>query len=664
MFSKILIANRGEIACRVVATARRLGIDTVAVYSAADTEALHVAMADDAYRIGDAPARDSYLAADRIIAAAQASGAQAIHPGYGFLAENAEFAQACSDAGLVFIGPPVAAIRIMGSKRAAKQRLAQAGVPVVPGYHQQDQGDHTLVEAAADIGYPLLIKAVAGGGGRGMRLVTDAAGFPEALASARREAAGAFGDADMLLEKYLPGARHIEIQVFHDRHGNAVHLFERDCSLQRRRQKVVEEAPAATLSPQLRRRMGDCALAVARAVDYRGAGTVEFLLDAQGDFYFMEMNTRLQVEHPVTEMITGLDLVEWQLRVAAGEALPLAQDALAIDGHAVEARIYAEDPARDFAPSSGCLLHLRLPRRSPTLRVDTGFRQGDRVDIHYDSLLAKVITHGKDRSQALRRLVRALDVVEVAGVRTNVDFLRALLSRPEVAAGPVDTGFVDRHRHALLPGPMTIPDEVLAHACLHLLAHCRRRRRDRAARSADPHSPWHRMDGWRLNEDNRHIFEFRCNDVPIVITVHFRPWGYELDLPGRRMSARLVGRDRGRPAIELNGHRSRALVIAQARSVEVYYRGQGFRLQLHDPLSDAEDHQPGHDRVIAPVPGRVASIHVTPGTPVLRGEALLTIEAMKMEHVLSAPCDATVAQVHCSTGDLIEENTELISLDT
>ncbi len=508
MFDKILIANRGEIACRVIRTARRLGVATVAVYSEADRQALHVELADEAVAVGPAPAAESYLRGERIIEAARRTGAQAVHPGYGFLAENAGFAQACADAGLVFIGPPPDAIRAMGSKSEAKALMEKAGVPVVPGDHGDNQDPKHLAGAAEKIGYPVLIKASAGGGGKGMRRVDDAKDFAAALDGAKRESASAFGDDTVLIEKFVERPRHIEIQVFADGHGNAVHLFERDCSIQRRHQKVVEEAPAPGLDEARRTAMGAAAVEAARAIGYVGAGTVEFIAGPDGDFYFMEMNTRLQVEHPVTEMITGLDLVEWQLRVASGEPLPLGQDDLAIAGHAIEARVYAEDPARGFLPSTGELHHLRPPEEGDGVRWDTGVRAGDAISMHYDPMIAKLIVwSGEGRADAVRRLRRALASCEVAGVTTNLDLLGAIAAHPAFAAGGCDTGFVEQHFDSLVPPPAPPDGSALACAALALELRRREEAAARAAASGDPHSPWHQVNGWRLNDSGRHTLE-------------------------------------------------------------------------------------------------------------------------------------------------------------
>ena len=531
MFSSVLIANRGEIAVRVIRTARRRGLRTIAVYSDADAQALHVRMADEAHAIGASPAAQSYLSIATIVAVAKATGAECIHPGYGFLSENAAFAEACRDAGIVFVGPPPAAIRAMGLKDRAKALMEKAGVPVVPGYHGDKQDAAFLKRKAYEIGYPVLIKAVAGGGGKGMRRVDGDGAFHAALASAQREAKAAFGDDKVLLEKYLLKPRHIEIQVFGDSHGNAVHLFERDCSLQRRHQKVLEEAPAPGMPLAMRKAMGDAAVAAAKAIGYVGAGTVEFIADVSHGlkadaFYFMEMNTRLQVEHPVTEMITGQDLVEWQLRVAGGEPLPLAQHALAIHGHAIEARVYAEDPARGFLPATGTLRRLRPPAESAHVRIDSGIREGDAVTPYYDPMVAKLIVWDHDRAAALRRLVGALTSYQIAGLTTNIAFLADVARHPAFVAADLDTGFIERHAADLLPGPQPISDRVLALACLGVLLHRKAEAGAAAARSPDPWSPWHAVDGWRLNDEGRSDLRLAAGDQEYAVAVRYSGTGW------------------------------------------------------------------------------------------------------------------------------------------
>ncbi len=661
MFTKILIANRGEIACRIIRTARRLAIRTVAVYSEADRDALHVAMADEAYPIGAAAARESYLRIDRIIAAARASGAEAVHPGYGFLSENAEFAEACAVAGIVFIGPPPAAIRAMGSKSAAKTLMEKAGVPLVSGYHGGEQGEKRLAKEAARIGYPVLIKASAGGGGKGMRIVEQPADFAAALASAKREAASSFGDDTVLIEKYLTRPRHIEMQIFADRQGNCIHLFERDCSVQRRHQKVVEEAPAPGMDPARRQAMGAAAVAAARAVGYVGAGTVEFIAEGS-DFFFMEMNTRLQVEHPVTEMITGLDLVEWQLRVASGEALPRRQDEVAIAGHAVEARIYAEDPARDFLPATGTLYHLRAPAESGHVRVETGVRSGDAIGIHYDPMIAKLVVWGEDRPAALRRLRDALGAYEVLGVATNLSFLARLAAHADFAAASVDTGFIARHRGALVPETTAAPDESLAAAALLVLLDQATVSREDAARSPDPHSPWHRRDGWRLNGETYQDIILQDGEAQRPVRAYYLGRGYRLEIAGRTLEADAERRADGTLRLVLDGVGRDLRVLRRGAAVTVLHEGIVHQLRHIDPREPLGVEESAGGRLTAPMSGRVIQVLAMPGMAVVRGQALIVLEAMKMEHTITAPADGVVERVGYAAGDLVEENAELLAL--
>ncbi len=663
MFDKILIANRGEIACRIARTAKRLGIRTVAVYSEADAGARHVALADEAQLLGPAAARDSYLRGERIIEVARASGAAAIHPGYGFLSENTDFAEACAAAGIVFVGPPPQAIRAMGDKSAAKAIMERAGVPLVPGYHGADQSPETLKRAADRIGYPVLIKASAGGGGKGMRVVERAADFAAALASARREAAAAFGDDRVLVEKCLQRPRHIEVQVFADRHGNALHLFERDCSVQRRHQKVLEEAPAPGMSRERRRHMGEAALAAARAIGYQNAGTVEFIADQDGNFHFMEMNTRLQVEHPVTEMITGLDLVEWQLRVAAGEALPLSQDDLAVNGHAIEARVYAEDPARDFLPSIGRISHLRLPEESAHVRVDTGVRQGDAISMFYDPMIAKLIVWDADRPSALRRLRHALTEFQVAGVATNLQFLSALAAHPAFAGGEPDTGLIARHRAELLPEAAPASDSILAVAALSELLRIGAGAEREAAGSADPWSPWHRRDGWRLNEDNHHTLRFRDGAREVAVTAHYRRDHFLLELPGGALAASGELDSQGDVIANLGGARMRAAVARRDDEITVMLGAACHCLVLYDPLLQAMDREGPGGTLDAPMPGTIVEVLVKEGDAVERGAPLLVLEAMKMEHTVAAPAAGTVKAIRFRQGEQVQEGMQLIAFE-
>jgi 3-methylcrotonyl-CoA carboxylase alpha subunit len=672
VFDRVLIANRGEIAVRVARTCRRLGIHTVAVYSEADANAMHVAACDEAHLIGPAPARDSYLNAARIIEAAKRSRAQAVHPGYGFLSENAGFAEACAAAGLVFIGPPAAAIRAAGSKSAAKALMEKAGVPLVPGYHGEAQDLETLARAAQGVGYPVLIKASAGGGGKGMRVVESAAQLEAALASAKREAGAAFGDERVLIEKYLTRPRHIEMQVFADTQGNVVHLFERDCSVQRRHQKVLEEAPAPGMTAARRRLMGSAAVAAARAVGYVNAGTVEFIADEAGDFYFMEMNTRLQVEHPVTEMVTGLDLVEWQLKVAAGQPLPLAQEQIALDGHAVEARIYAEDPMRDFLPAAGRIQRLRQPQISPHVRVDTGVREGDEIGVHYDPMIAKLVVWDADRDAAVRRLRAALADYQIVGLTTNVQFLLAVAAHRAFAqahreAGLLDTGLIARHKGELLPEPEAASREILALAVLAELTRIDDEARTLARGSGDPWSPWHARDGWRLNEDNHHVFTLRDGEREIAVTAHYRKGEFLLDLPvseaaaGAQVLARAEAEPDGRLVADLGGARIHATVVRSGRVLTVFAGGVSHRLELKEFETVADEEAGGS--LTAPMPGNVVQVLVKAGQRVGKGQPLMIIEAMKMEHTIAAPAAGAVARVLFERGDQVKEGDMLFQFE-
>ena len=651
MFRKILIANRGEIACRVIGTAHRMGIATVAVYSDADAQARHVQLAGEAWPIGPAPARDSYLRADTILDVARRSGAEAVHPGYGFLSENADFATACAAAGVTFIGPPASAIRAMGSKAAAKALMAEAGVPLVPGYHGADQDPALLQDEAVRIGFPVLIKASAGGGGKGMRVVTEAAGFAAALDGAKREAAASFGDDRVLVEKYLTAPRHIEIQVFADRHGNAISLFERDCSVQRRHQKVLEEAPAPGMTPERRSAMGDAAVSAARAVGYEGAGTVEFIAEA-GAFYFMEMNTRLQVEHPVTEAITGLDLVEWQLRVASGDVLPTLSPS--ISGHAIEARIYAEDPARDFLPSVGTLVHLRQPAERPGVRVDTGVRQGDAISPNYDPMIAKLIVHGADRPDALRRLSAALAEYEVVGVQTNLGLLRAVAGHPAFASGRFDTGFIANHPEVMAP-PQTDPaPAVWAAASLFVL-----REAQAAAHAADAQSPWAELDAWRMNGDRFQDLHFLTGETAVTVRAHIAHDVVRLDWPGGTVQAALTGGD-----VRVDGVARRAEIVRSGDQLTVFVGGVGHVLRTVDPLAGPGTEAAGAGRVASPIPARVTRVLVSPGERVAKGAPLIVVEAMKTEITLSAPADGVVGEVRVAAGEMVEEGMELVTFES
>jgi 3-methylcrotonyl-CoA carboxylase alpha subunit len=669
MFDKILIANRGEIACRVARTARRLGIRTVAVYSDADADAMHVAACDEAYRLGPPPPRESYLDGAAIIAIAKRSGAQAIHPGYGFLSENEGFAAQCAGAGIVFVGPPPAAIAAMGSKSAAKHIMGKAAVPLVPGYHGDDQDPAQLARAAAAIGFPVLIKATAGGGGKGMKIVERAADFAAALASAQREAKAGFGDDRVLIEKYLTAPRHIEIQVFADTHGNAVYLFERDCSVQRRHQKVLEEAPAPAMKPEHRRAMGEAAVACARAIGYVGAGTVEFIaadsFARDGAFYFMEMNTRLQVEHPVTEMITGEDLVEWQLRVAADEPLPKRQDELRIRGHAIEARIYAEDPDRGFLPSIGTLAHLASPAERAGVRVDTGVRAGDAITPYYDPMIAKLIVHGDDRAAALRRMNEALGEYEIVGVATNVSFLKRVVTHEAFASGHVDTGLIARHHAALFPPPVPVSDEILLAAALAHVGSLADERTALARRSADPHSPWHAVDAWWVNSA-RYAIPLTFADGDARHNVALRRGrdgiGWTVTLPSGVTPARVSERD-GRLAVATPRSEFVATVVPFGDERHVFCNAGARKLSLVDPLAHAGEEEAHGGHLTAPMSGTVVAVLVKTGDKVAKGAPLMILEAMKMEHTIVAPADGVVAAVNFRAGDRVTEGADLVDID-
>ena len=698
MFKRLLIANRGEIACRVIRTARRLGIRCIAVYSDADAKALHVEMADEAYRIGPPPARESYLDIEAILGAAERGRADAVHPGYGFLAENADFAEACAKRGIVFVGPPAGAIRAMGSKNEAKRLMAEAGVPLVPGYHGADQSPGRLRREAGAIGWPVLLKASAGGGGRGMRAVAGPEDFDAALTGAKREAGAAFGDDAMLIERFVPEPRHVEVQVFADRHGNFVHLFERDCSPQRRHQKVIEEAPAPGIEGELRAAMCEAALAAARAIGYEGAGTVEFLLDRSGSFWFMEMNTRLQVEHPVTEIVTGTDLVEWQVRVASGEPLPLGQDRICLRGHAIEARLYAEDAARGFLPSTGRLVHLRLPGNGRPqysdrgaeadggpppesgIRVDSGVRAGDEVSMYYDPMIAKVIAWGPDRDAAADLLSTALGATEVVGLTANAGFLRSLVDHPRFRAGDFHTRFIEERMDDFRSADAgECEDADLAVAVWAAASHddaCAWTQPPGAdapalgSAGADPWSPWNRRDHWRMNGAGERIVRVRPGgNSGEIVEISVRGGGgapdsrgYDILLPsGREVSVRGKPTTGGKWEVDVSGTRRLVTVVAHGECLTVFHDGRRREFVRHDPgaVSGGLEMAGG---LTAPMPGRIVSVLVEPGESVREGQAVLVLEAMKMEHTLTAPADGTVAEVRFAPGDLVDEATELVVL--
>ena len=680
MFTKILIANRGEIACRVIKTARRMGIRTVAVYSEADANARHVRLADEAVCVGPAAVRESYLVAERILDAAKRTGAQAVHPGYGFLSENDQFADACAAAGIVFIGPPADAIRAMGSKSEAKKIMGAANVPLTPGYHGDNQEPAYLHAQADDIGYPVLIKAAAGGGGKGMRLVEKSEDFLAALASCKREASSSFGSEHVLIEKYLTRSRHIEIQVFADTQGNCVYLFERDCSVQRRHQKVLEEAPAPGMTPERRAAMGKAAVDAAKAVGYVGAGTVEFIASdtfaQDGTFYFMEMNTRLQVEHPVTEMITGQDLVEWQLRVASGEPLPLRQDQLAIHGHAIEARIYAEDANKGFLPSTGRLIHLAPPVESLNVRVDTGIEQGDEITPYYDPMIAKLIVWdagegGNARHAALARMRQALADYRIVGVTANVDFLSRLVACPAFAQADLDTGLIERSRDFLFPAEAEPPRNVFFIAAVAELLREQAAALAKAGHSGDPYSPWSSHDGWRLNIESRRTITYRSGEARYEVAVVYEHDGWRLTLAGESVLARGCllesGQFSGQFAVELDDRRLVSSVIVvtekQEQKRHIFLNGATWIILRDDPLHLVEAGGAHGSGLTAPMPGKVVALLATPGQAVEKGAPLLILEAMKMEHTITAPKNGLLKSFRYAVGDQVADGAELLEFE-
>lgn len=654
MFRKILIANRGEIACRVIDTAHKMGIRCVAVYSEADANARHVRLADEAFLLGPAASKDSYLRADKILAIAKQSGAEAIHPGYGFLSENEDFARACSDAGIVFIGPPVAAIAAMGSKSAAKEIMQQAGVPLVPGYHGDDQTDAVLKAESTKIGYPQLLKAAYGGGGKGMRVVWQPAEFADALASARREAKAGFGNDKMLLERYLTRPRHIEIQVFADNHGNAVYLAERDCSIQRRHQKVIEEAPAPNFTPAQRQAMGEAAVKAAKAIDYQGAGTVEFLFDEDGSFYFMEMNTRLQVEHPVTEMITGQDLVQWQLLVAAGEPLPLTQAQIQLDGHAIEVRVYAEDPDNDFLPATGKLTYLRQPEASRHVRVDTGVVEHDEVTPYYDPMIAKLIVWDESRDRAISRMLRALDDYRIAGVTTNLGFLTSLTEHPAFKAAELDTNFINTHQQSLFAPAHNQQTQALILAALFIVS-----KQQRQETCQNNHSPWQFNHGWRLNETPKLALELQLGETkhPLLIEQqqqHTRICVAEQNLD---CQASLEGDEL---SAVIAGHRMKVRVSQYHDTISIFIKHQRYDIVYQTEVATAIDGTDSAGSLTAPMNGTIVAVLCSENQSVKAGDTLVIMEAMKMEYAIKAPKDGVVKAVFYAAGDLVKDGAELV----
>ena len=638
----VLVANRGEIACRVMRTAKALGLSTVAVHSATDRDARHCREADICVDLGGSKAADSYLRIDKIISAAKASGAQAIHPGYGFLSENADFARAIEAAGLIFLGPPASAIDAMGSKSAAKALMEVAGVPLVPGYHGEAQDLETFRLAADRIGYPVLLKATAGGGGKGMKVVEDVTQLAEALASAQREALSSFGDARMLVEKYVLKPRHVEIQIFADQHGNCLYLNERDCSIQRRHQKVVEEAPAPGLSAEQRQAMGEAAVKAAQTIGYVGAGTVEFLLDARGEFFFMEMNTRLQVEHPVTEAITGLDLVAWQIRVARGEALPITQAQVPLRGHAIEVRLYAEDPSHDFLPQTGRLEVYRESAAGPGRRVDSGVSEGDEVSPFYDPMLGKLIAWGEDREQARLRLLAMLDEFAIGGLKTNLSFLRRIIGHPAFAAAELDTGFIPRYQEELLPAAQPLPTAFWSAA-----AQAFHQSQPPQVCGDDTASPWSANNGFRSGLPARTLLALNCNGEQQVI-----------HLSGNTATLRdehLV--------IEQDGVRRQHLAIRRADTLYLRWDGELRDVSLHDPIAAVGASHVAQGGLTAPMNGSIVRVLVEVGQTVEAGAQLVVLEAMKMEHSLRAPHGGVIKALFCLEGEMVSEGCALVELE-
>ena len=663
MFRKVLIANRGEIACRVIRSCRRLGIATVAVYSDADANAQHVLQADEAVYIGGSRPAESYLRGDVILAAAQQVGAEAIHPGYGFLSENADFADAVERAGLVFIGPNAASMRKMGSKAGAKNLMQEHTVPVVPGYTGEDQDAALLHREADRIGYPLMIKAAHGGGGKGMRIVRASSEFATNLESCQREAKNAFGRERVLLERYIETPRHIEIQIFGDSHGDVIHLNERECSAQRRYQKVIEESPSPFLTPELRAQMGSAAVAAGKAIDYCNAGTVEFIVGPRGDFYFMEINTRLQVEHPVTELVTGLDLVEWQLRIAAGERLPLLQQQITTRGHAIEVRLYAEDPEQGFLPGSGRITQLNLPKTDAHVRIDGGVIEGDTVSIFYDPMIAKLIVHDVDRPAALRRLARALEACDVLGPKSNIDFLEQLIRHPSVVDATIDTGYLDRHLDEVLATPTELPESaMIAVACAELLAE------EAAAISAahadaDSFSPWGRADAWRLGHAGKRVVRFEWRGLRFVLFAHGSNGRYALDIGGRHVEVEHALHDGEWLNARMPGTALRVRVRRSGDDWLAFVAGRRYRRHPSSPFAFETAAAHGAEAVKSPMPGRIIAVKVALDAAVEANQELVIMEAMKMEITLRAPHAGRVVDLRATAGEFVEADVLLAKVE-
>ncbi|XP_061739844.1 methylcrotonoyl-CoA carboxylase subunit alpha, mitochondrial isoform X1 [Nerophis ophidion] len=665
---KVLIANRGEIACRVMRTAKKMGVRSVAVYSDADRDAMHVAMADEAYHIGPPASQQSYLCMEKVLDVAKKSGSHAVHPGYGFLSENTEFAEACKQNGIIFIGPPSSAIRDMGIKSTSKHIMSAAGVPIIGGYHGDDQSNERLQAEAVKIGYPVMIKAVRGGGGKGMRIARSDSDFLEQLESARREARKSFNDDVMLIEKFVEDPRHVEVQVFGDTHGNAVYLFERDCSVQRRHQKIIEEAPGPGISTEVRKKLGEAAVKAAKAVNYVGAGTVEFIMDAQHNFYFMEMNTRLQVEHPVSEMITGTDLVEWQLRVAAGERLPLLQNDIILGGHSFEARIYAEDPNNDFLPGAGPLLHLSTPAPDQHTRIETGVRQGDEVSAHYDPMIAKLVVWGEDRAAALKKLRYCLRQYNIVGLSTNIDFLLSLSGHPEFEAGNVTTSFIPQHYADLFPAPRAPSGATVCQAALGLLLEERRQTQNVTQTSTDPFSPFGCSSGWRLNTHFHRSMTLQLGDKTVDLLVTYKKDGsytMQLDQEVFHVTGQ-VEMEGGARFLHssVNGAKSRPKLVILDNTIHLFSTEGSSEVSLPLPkYLAAVSGSAAAGGAVAPMTGTIEKVLVKAGDRVNVGDPLMVMIAMKMEHTIRAPKSGVIRKVFFSEGSQADRHAALVDLE-
>lgn len=659
MFDKILIATRGEIACRVIRTAKRMGITCATVFSSADEQSLHVRLADEAYYVGPAPALESYLQINKIINIAKQCGAQAIHPGYGFLAENAEFAEACLAANIHFVGPPPDAIRAMGSKSAAKDIVQQAGIPVITGYHSDNQSLEHLQEKANKIGYPILLKAIAGGGGRGMRIVNNENEFAAAFSSAKREALSSFANDTLLIEKYLTHARHIEIQIFADMHGNCVSLFDRDCSIQRRHQKIIEEAPAPHISQKTHQAMSKAAISAAQKINYVGAGTIEFLLDDKNNFYFMEMNTRLQVEHPVTEKITGLDLVEWQLRIAAGEKLPLKQNEIKCTGHAIEVRICAEDPHHQFLPTAGQLHYFHMPTENNHVRVDTGVQQQDHISSYYDSLITKLIVWDENRHQAVNRLQQALTECHIVGVPTNIEFLQTIIANPHFINEQIETSFIELYQNELFNLSDVIAENTLLIASLYQLLK-QQQTSFIEKQNNDKHSPWQILDNWRLNLPAQQHFNFYVKQQKYTTIINQFADHYVIQLENNKYQIKGKFIDQYHVEAQINNQHIHATIINEQNKLHVFYNGLHQQLSLNHCYAAEQLDKHSATHFNAPMPGTVVAILTKPGTTVEQGAGILVIEAMKMEHTIYAPSRGVVKTVNFQVGDRVDEGVNLI----